>query len=452
MSNVQGAMSNSRPMKDSGVEWIGEIPEEWEKQKAFRLFSIVGSGTTPKSIDEEKYTNGTVNWIQSGDIDKGIVSSCKTKISLTALEQYSALKIYTAPFIVIAMYGASIGNTGISSIDGCVNQACCVLSEPNAEFKFSFYSLMAAKGYLITRADGGGQPNISQEKIKALWIPLPNYKEQRRIADFLDRRCAEIDGVIEATKKTIEEYKALKQSIITEAVTKGVRGARPMKDSGIEWIGEIPEEWEIVRLKNLFDFGKGLPITKENLIESGIPVISYGQIHSKITTGVELQQHLYRYVDAAYVESNPQSLVHKGDFIFADTSEDLDGCGNAVYIDNELTLFAGYHTIVFSSKGEKNNKFLAYLFRTDAWRSQIRSKVSGVKVLSISRRILADATVVIPNIDDREAIVAYLDDKCKEINRIIERKQELLTEFEMYKKSVIYEYVTGKREGAIDAT
>lgn len=445
MSNVQGAMSNSRPMKDSGVEWIGEIPELWSIIKFKYLFSIVGGNGFPDVLQGNE--TGDYPFCKVSDINssEATVSTAANYVSESVASE-NRFNVIPVNSILMAKIGAALSRNHrkINTVPCCIdNNTQALVVRRNDYIKFLYY---LTKCIDMSWFDNNSTvPSINNGKLLAFFVPDVAIAEQRRIADFLDRRCAEIDGVIEATKKTIEEYKALKQSIITEAVTKGVRGVRPMKDSGIEWIGELPAEWEVVRLKSLFDFGKGLPITKENLIESGIPVISYGQIHSKITTGVELQQHLYRYVDAAYVESNPQSLVHKGDFIFADTSEDLDGCGNAVYIDNELTLFAGYHTIVFSSKGEKNNKFLAYLFRTDAWRSQIRSKVSGVKVLSISRRILADATVVIPNIDEREAIVAYLDDKCKEINRIIERKQELLTEFEMYKKSVIYEYVTGKR-------
>lgn len=434
-----------------GVEWIGTIPCHWQTSRIGQLYT-----ERKEKVSDRDFAPLSVTM-------KGILPQLSTAAKTDAHDDRKLVRVGD---FAINSRSDRRGSCGISPYDGSVSLINTVLI-PRGEMHPRYYDWLFHSTMFSDEFYKWGHGIVDDlwttnwQDMKRISVPVPPFAEQRRIADFLDRRCAEIDGVIEATKKTIEEYKALKQSIITEAVTGqcaigNVQGAmggkRRMKDSGIEWIGEIPEEWEVVRLKNLFDFGKGLPITKENLIESGIPVISYGQIHSKITTGVELQQHLYRYVDAAYVESNPQSLVHKGDLIFADTSEDLDGCGNAVYIDNELTLFAGYHTIVFSSKGEKNNKFLAYLFRTDAWRSQIRSKVSGVKVLSISRRILADATVVIPNIDEREAIVAYLDDKCKEINRIIERKQELLTEFEMYKKSVIYEYVTGKREGAIDAT
>lgn len=119
---------------------------------------------------------------------------------------------------------------------------------------------------------------------------------------------------------------------------------RQMIDLSVEWIDVIPEGWHFERLKGVFSFGNGLPITKDKLIETGMPVISYGQIHSKLTNGVEVHEHLLRFVSDDYCKSNPQSLVKKGDFIFADTSEDLEGCGNCVYVDRDMPLFAGYHT------------------------------------------------------------------------------------------------------------
>lgn len=208
---------------------------------------------------------------------------------------------------------------------------------------------------------------------------------------------------------------------------------RQMKNSGIEWIEEIPKDWKVERLKGLFSFGKGLPITKDNLIDDGIPVISYGQIHSKQTSGVEIQEHLFRFVSPDYCESNPQSFVKRGDFIFADTSEDLEGCGNCVYVDRDMQLFAGYHTIIFNSKCSNDNKYLAYLFKTDAWRSQVRSKGSGVKLVSISRKTLGEATVIIPSCLEQRRIVEYLDKQRAHIDSVLEQTRSSIEEYKRLK-------------------
>ena len=218
--------------------------------------------------------------------------------------------------------------------------------------------------------------------------------------------------------------------------------ARKMKDSGIAWIGEIPEGWNVLRLKSLFSFGKGLPITKENLEETGVPVISYGQIHSKTNTGVKLQDDLFRFVNSSYIERNPESLVHSGDIIVADTSEDTDGCGNCVHVDREMQLFAGYHTIILKALEQDDNKYLAYQMKTDPWRSQIRSRVSGVKVFSISRKILSDSLVVFPPLSEQSRIAAYLDYHCAEIDRIMEQTRVTIEEYKKLKQSIITEAVT----------
>ena len=223
---------------------------------------------------------------------------------------------------------------------------------------------------------------------------------------------------------------------------------RKMKDSGIEWIGEIPEEWETVPLKSQFNFGKGLPITKENLIEKGIPVISYGQIHSKSNDGVHITDDLIRFVDEQYIQSNPLSLVNKFSFIFADTSEDLEGCGNCVYFDSDYQLFAGYHTIILQSQNNKSNKYLAYLFKSDAWRKQIREQVSGVKLFSISQKILKSVSVIIPPISEQQKIAAYLDEKCSEIDSVTAKTKATIEEYKKLKLAIITQAVTkGIRKG-----
>ena len=205
-------------MKDSGVEWIGEIPEHWEVDKIFRVFKNIGSGTTPKATEDNNF-KGDINWVQSGDINGGVLHSCKNKISQDVLHKYSSLKVYKAPFIIVAMYGASVGNISVSKIDGCVNQACCVMSNSNHYLDYLFYTIKSAKDYLIYRAEGGGQPNISQDKLKNLWLPCPPLHEQHSIATYLDEKTSQIDSLISLKQEKIEELKDYKKSIIYEYVT-----------------------------------------------------------------------------------------------------------------------------------------------------------------------------------------------------------------------------------------
>ncbi|NBH82607.1 restriction endonuclease subunit S [bacterium C-53] len=226
--------------------------------------------------------------------------------------------------------------------------------------------------------------------------------------------------------------------------------SREMKDSGIEWIGEIPKDWEIRNIKYLFSFGKGLNITKENLKEQGVAVISYGQIHSKLNPFYKISDDLIRFVDESYLKTGNLSLVNQGDFIFADTSEDVQGCGNFIYVDGQQTMFAGYHTIILRSLAQKDNKFFAFLFMSDCWRKQIRECVNGVKLFSISQKLIKKTSILIPPEDEKVRIVNYLEEHCVTVDNVLEKTCANIEEYKKLKQAVITQAVTkgirGNRE------
>ena len=214
------------------------------------------------------------------------------------------------------------------------------------------------------------------------------------------------------------------------------------KDSGIMWISQIPETWEVDRFKNKFKTGKGLNITKGDLVPEGVPVVSYGQVHSKQNTGTHLDNCLIRYIPPRLAKEGVSSKVRVGDFIFADTSEDIDGCGNAVYVDKEIGLYAGYHSVIAFAKHSEESKYLAYLFLTECWRSQIRMRVTGIKVFSISQTILNETTIILPPLAEQQRIVDYLDEKCEEIDGLMALQEQMIMQLTDYKQSVISEAVT----------
>ena len=216
---------------------------------------------------------------------------------------------------------------------------------------------------------------------------------------------------------------------------------RQMKDSGIEWIDKIPHDWTISNIKSRFAFGKGLPITKENLVSKGLPVISYGQIHSKSNTGTKVTSDLIRYVNENEWISYQNAIATRGNFIFADTSEDYAGCGNCAYIDKDEKIFAGYHTILLKSL-DNENKYYAYLFLTDGWRNQVREKCAGVKLFSITQRNLKSAIIINPPFDEQQKIAAFLDEKCTEIDNAISKTTASIEEYKKLKQSIITKAVT----------
>lgn len=423
--------------------WYNDIPKHWRIQELKYLCSTIGSGTTPNSGDDDFYPDeGGIHFLQTGDLNDGIVENTAKRISDVAVNKFG-LRTYPKGSLVVAMYGATIGKLGILNFDTTVNQACCVIKTRQANIKYLFYALSASKPLLVLEAKGGGQPNINQDTLRNWRLLLPPIAYQQKIANYLDNKISNIDAYVSERKKERLLLSDLKKAKVAEIVTKGLSPNVPLKDSGIPSIGMIPAHWEVRRLKELFEFGSGLPISKADLLETGIPVISYGQIHAKFNRGTKVEEQLIRYVDPSYLETNPSSLVNKGDVIFADTSEDLEGCGNCVYIDKQMPLFAGYHTVIL--KCRKENPYLAYLFQSSNWREQIRKRVCGVKLYSITKTILNSVYVILPPIEEQIQIVEYLDHECEQIEKKCALIDKQIQQLQLLKRALINEVVTGKK-------
>ncbi len=216
---VTKGLNPNAPMKDSGVEWIGEVPSHWEVMKTSLAFNSIGSGTTPSTSKGEYYDDEGAYWLQTGDLTDGLIEDTSKKVSKTAIKECN-LKFYPEDSVVIAMYGATIGKMGLLRIQCATNQACCVLPRhENMDASYTFYFFLSAKSDLLISAIGGGQPNISQDVIKKTKITIPPLFEQQSIAAHLDKECEKIATQISKANRRIELLEELKQSIITEAVT-----------------------------------------------------------------------------------------------------------------------------------------------------------------------------------------------------------------------------------------
>lgn len=217
-----------------------------------------------------------------------------------------------------------------------------------------------------------------------------------------------------------------------------------MKESGIDWIGQIPEEWEIVKFKYLFNTSKGLSITKEYLVDEGIPVINYGQIHSSLTKQVQSCDVRLPFVTHYYLSKEGVKL-NQGDFVFADTSEDLEGAGNfSTRLDSTGQLLAGYHTIIarLNDYDEHDFRYFMHLFDSLAIRKQIQNKVSGVKVYSVTQGILNGIFVIIPPKNEQQKIADFLDKKTAQLDKVKSLLEEQIKKLKDYRASLIYEIVT----------
>ncbi len=208
-------------MKDSGVEWIGEVPEHWERRKIAHAFECIGSGTTPPSDQDKWYSDGEIPWITTGELRETVITETSKCVTIKALEEFSTLRLYPAGSLAMAMYGATIGRLGILGVPATTNQACCVLSgEISLSIRYAYFWLLAFKQQIIDLyAAGGGQPNINQEVIAFLRVPAPNLVEQATITAFLDRETARIDLLTQKTQHSIDLLKERRSALITAAVT-----------------------------------------------------------------------------------------------------------------------------------------------------------------------------------------------------------------------------------------
>lgn len=227
---VTKGLNPDAPMKDSEVEWLGEVPEHWEVRKVSQLFDAIGSGTTPKSETVEFYEDGVIPWLVTGDLNDSLLFDCQNRITESAMAQHTTLRLFPAGSVAVAMYGATIGKASILDFEATVNQACCVLP-PTALVlnRFLLGFILAARKHLLSIATGGGQPNINQEVIRSLRLPLPKLDEQAAIVSHLERSLDEFELLLALSSQQVALLQERRSALVSAAVTGqiDVRGLVP---------------------------------------------------------------------------------------------------------------------------------------------------------------------------------------------------------------------------------
>lgn len=421
----------ARQMKDSGIEWIGEIPETWRIRKGKWILEHLERPVLPD--------DGVITCFRDGEVT---LRSNRREDGFTfSLQEAGYQGIEPGDLVVHGMDGFA-GAIGISDSRGKGTPVLNVLdSTEDKKYLTYFLRTMAHNGIFLALSTGirVRSCDTNWNKLKELQYVLPPSDEQERIVAFLDRKCAEIDAVIERTKATIEEYKKLKQAVITEAVTKGVRGPRPMKDSGIEWIGEMCDTYKVYRLKHL---------ANESLMyganESGIPYDANLPRYIRITD-ITLDGHLKDDGKLSLSESAAEPYILKNnDILFARSGATV---GKAFIYKQEYgkAAFAGY--LIKASTNELVCADYVFYYTQSSlyeeWKKQIFVQAT---IQNIGADRYNNLPVVLPSVEEQREIVAFLDEKCSALDTLIAKKTALLTELETYKKSLIYEYVTGKKE------
>lgn len=427
--------------KNSGIDWLGNIPEHWEVKRVKDCFKSIGSGSTPKSSMESLYDDEGYYWIQSGDLNDGYVSDTKTKINDAALERTPALRLYPKNSLIVAMYGATIGKLGMTTIDAYTNQACCVMSEPsNLNTRFLFYEFSFFKPTMLSFATGGGQPNISQEDIKLHLFPLPPFSEQTAIASYLDEKTANIDRRIELLRNKIDNYKQLRRSLISQVVTRGLNPDVKLKNSGIEWLGDVPEGWVITRIKNNY-YLKGRigwqGLKADEFIDEG-PYLITG---TDFENGKVVWSRCYHITQERYDEA-PEIHVQKGDLLIT-----KDGTiGKLAYIDEmpDIASLNSHLLLMRPLTNDCDNRFLYWLLSSSVFIAYYRYTKNGSIMDSVSQEKIGTFIYALPPLTEQTAIAAYLDDKTAQIDSIIGKCEKQIEQLSALRRSLIAEAVMGK--------
>lgn len=434
--------------KPSKIEWIGAVPEHWEIWKIAHGFQMTGSGTTPPPDNPDWY-DGNVCWVTTSELRETVITDTEKKISQEALKNFSALKVFPEGALAIAMYGATIGRLGIFGIAAATNQACAVLFGQKAfDTKFVFYWLQAFREQIILLASGGGQPNISQEKVRSVRIACPSIDEQQTIARFLDAKSAQIDALVAQKRQLIAKLKEKRSALIARTVTRGLppeaakaAGLEPnpeMKDSGIPWIGNIPASWKVKRLKHISDrITVGVVVNPSSYVaDEGVPFLLGGDVREfKIDIS-----SCNRCSDEASRGPLAKSRLVAGDLLVVRVGYP----GIAAVVSPEIEGANCASMMIVGGSDRFNSQWLAYAINAKSGRDQVELVQYGAaqKQFNISHAV--DFSFPFPPIKEQLAIADYLDHECARLDRLTKEVENAISRLTEYRQALITSAVTGK--------
>ena len=437
-------MQKMRKMKDSGIEWIGEIPEGWEVAKLKNIVSIVRGGS-PRPIEAYMSDNDNdVNWIRISDTEKGskYITHTSRKLIASGISKSRFIKRGS----LILTNSMSFGEPYILDIDGCIHDGWVAFSDfkkIDKEFLYYFLTSPLAKIQFEQQVDGGVVKNLNIDKIGDTVILLPSLIDQNKVIAHLDSLTSETNSLLSKTITSIEEYKKLKQAVITQAVTKGVRGEREMKDSGVEWIGEIPAEWSITKIKSgVTKIGSGKTPSggAETYTDSGVIFLRSQNIYD-CTLNLESPTYISPEVDATMKSTR----VLPDDVLLNITGGSIGRCSIVpktlgLANVNQHVCIIRTNPLIFLPK------YMQYFWVSTLGHLAIDLYQTGGNREGMSADAIRNTPIPYAPLNEQKEIADYLDAKCAEIDKLIAKKEQLVKELESYKKSLIYEVVTGKRE------
>lgn len=412
---------------------------EWKEYRVKDVAYFIGSGTTPTSGNDKYYENGVHHWINTGDLNNSEVFGGKKTITDLALREVSSLRFYPVDTVLVAMYGASIGKTGLLKVKATVNQACCAIV-PNNQIvipEFLFYRITDYKDKLISESFGGTQPNVSQTIVANIKLTFPSVVEQQQIVSYLDTKTAAIDKRIAVLEKKQEVYSRLRKSIINRAVTRGLNPNVPLKDSGIDWIGMIPEHWEVVRGKDLGEIAHGISYTPSDLRDEkdGTLVLRASNIQS---SQICLEDNVY--IDNNRIPSSKK--IKLDDIIICSTNGSLALVGKSAVIKENID--ASFGSFMLRLRTDQDAMFIHH--QLSVFVDLYRGLFSTTTINQLTIGQLEKMRFFLPPLPEQRAIADYLDEKWAKINAAVENIGKQIDALKRLKRALINEVVTGKRK------
>ena len=411
----------ARKMKDSGIEWIGEIPEGWEVVPVKRLCTMqAGKNLTSEQIAPE----GTYP-VYGGNGIRGFFSDYNCD----------------GQFLTVGRQGALCGN--VHKINGKVwATEHAVITAPSSYtiLDFLYYLLigMDLNQYVSSTA---AQPGLAVGTLLNLKTCYPcSTLEQTQISNYLNAKCSEIDVMLTKTRSSIEEYKKLKQAVITQAVTKGVRGEREMKDSGVEWIGKVPKEWDVRKLKAVSArINVGVVIRPSEYFDDNGTV--------PFLRGINVKEYTISSENMVYISQTSNRALSKSQVRTGDILIVRDGnIGASCVVPSCYNGANVVSMVIVTPNNNCDSRFLCYSLNSEVGKTQFTLTKIGSALTHTSVSAVSDILSPVPSREEQYEIADYLDAKCAEIDGLIAKKEQLVKELESYKKSLIYAIVTGKRE------
>ena len=434
-------MKRYETYKDSGIQWVGEIPSHWDSNK-LKFFADISTGTTPSTANEEYWNEATENWYTPADFNEGDIhlNGSSRKVSAMAFEK-SACKVFKKNVVLVVGIGATLGKIGFSRVECSANQQINAIEfYDNVYPLFGAYYLSSLKEVMKSLASAATLAIMNQSVTGSIPFVCPTLAEQKNIATYLDRKVSQIDATIAEKEQMLEDLKNYRSAIISEAVTKGLDKNVEMKDSGIEWLGMIPKHWGLVKLKNKAKVNGRIGFrgyTTADLVPKGQGAYTIGGKH--ITNCViDLSNPDFISWDKYY--ESPEIMVKKGDILMAQRGS----LGKAALVREDIGDATINPSLVLLNAIAMNEVFLYYYLVSSSCLAYIDLLNTATAVPMISQNQIENIFVPIPSGKEQKQIADYLDRKTKEIDETTIMVSTQISDLKSYKSALITEAVTGK--------